>query len=168
MPNFDCFLTNAYPELQVPGTGDVAFGSFHLNQPTWLQCIDPTAHGGELSIGAGPCMQSYFVQQYRHTADQQITQDDFCFTLPSAQVGVTVLQNLCRRQEEMEMQRWRRVKPSKKVFTRTGLTGYLYENDKYDLCLDSSEIGTKGLKVMRCDMEAVQQRFMFQYYAPGG
>ena len=113
-------------------------------------------------------MQSYFVQQYRHTRHEQIMQDDFCFTLPEAQVGVTVITTLCRKPGEMDMQRWRKVKPSKKIFTKTGLTGYLYKNDKYDLCLDSSEIKTKGLKVMRCDMEAEQQRFIFQYHAPLG
>ena len=119
--DFNWFLSNVYPELQVPGTGDVAFGSFHLNQPSWLTCIDPIAHGGELTIGAGPCMQSYFVQQYRHTKEGQITQDDFCFTLPEPQVGVTVLQNLCRKEGERELQTWRKVKPSKKVQSRTGL-----------------------------------------------
>ena len=166
--NFDWFLANVYPELQVPGLGDIAFGTFHLNQPSWLTCIDPTAHGGELTIGAGPCMQSYFVQQYRHTRQEQIMQDDFCFTLPEAQVGVTIITDLCRKTGEMDMQRWRKVKPSKKIFHKRGLTGYLYKNDKYDLCLDSSEIKTKGLKVMRCDLEAEQQRLMFQYHAPLG
>jgi len=166
--NFDWFLSNVYPELQVPGLGDLAFGSFHLGQPTWLTCIDPTAHGGDLTVGAGPCLQSYFVQQYRHTQDAQITQDDFCFTLPQPQVGVTIMQDLCRKDGEMDMQKWRRVKPSKKVRERTGLMGYLYKNDKYDLCLDSSEVKTKGLMAMRCNMETQHQRFIFQYYAPGG
>ena len=164
--NFEWFLSDVYPELQVPGEGDLAFGSLHLNQPSWLTCIDPIAHGGELTIGAGPCMQSYFIQQYRHTKDEQIRQDDFCFTLTEPQVGVIIMQELCKASGKENLQKWKKVKPSKKVFKKTGLTGYLYKNDKYDLCLDSSEIRSKGLKVMRCDTESADQRFMFQYNAP--
>ena len=45
--------------------------TLHINDHSWLTCIDPTRARGELSVGAGPCMQTYHAQQWRHT--RQVT-----------------------------------------------------------------------------------------------
>jgi hypothetical protein len=66
-----------------------------------------------------------------------------------------------------ELQRWKRIYPGKKIAEKTGLRGFLFKNEKYDLCLDGEEISmNKGLLVRRCDFQSVHQRFMIQYNAP--
>ena len=65
--------------------------------------------------------------------------------------------DLC--QAESALQAWRLVKPAK----RTGLQGYLIKSDRFDLCVDGSELAEKGLVGRRCDIRLQQQRFMFQY-----
>ena len=98
---------------------------------------------------------------------ERLQQDDFCVSLSQVSVGAVVLQDLCGRGEDkMELQGWRRVRPGRKVQERTKLRGQLYRNIKYDLCLDYSELHSKGLKVLRCDMESPYQRFQFQYFIP--
>ena len=138
--------------------------TFHINERQWLSCVDPTRSPGELTIGAGPCMQTYHAQQWRHTGQGRIQQDDFCMTLMSLSVGSPVIQNLCGQQEDkLDIQGFKKVIPSKKVRDRTGLRGVLYRNIKHDLCLDTSQIGDQGLRVLRCDMESPSQRFTFQF-----
>ena len=45
--------------------------TLHISDHSWLTCIDPTRARGELSVGAGPCMQTHHAQQWRHT--RQVT-----------------------------------------------------------------------------------------------
>jgi len=165
--SFQWYLDNVYPELQLPGNGDASFGTLHVNSDSWLSCVDPTRVHGELSIGAGPCMQTYHPQNWRHTKQGRIQQDDFCMTLSSVKSGAQIVQNLCGRgNDKLDIQTWRKLKPGKKVFEKTGLRGNMYRNPEFDLCLDASEINTKGLLAFRCNVENRHQRFQFQYNSP--
>ena len=47
--------------------------TLHISDHSWLTCIDPTRARGELSVGAGPCMQTYHAQQWRHTRQVTLT-----------------------------------------------------------------------------------------------
>ena len=72
-----------------------------------------------------------------------------------------------RGEDKLDLQGWRRVRPGRKVRERTNsLPGQLYRNIKHDLCLDYSELHSKGMKVLRCDMDSPYQRFQFQYFTP--
>ena len=140
--------------------------TLHISLNNWLTCVDPTSHPADLSVGGGPCLQSQHTQHWRHTAGGRLQQDDFCLSLSEVAVGAVVVQDLCGRGEDkLVLQGWKRVRPSKKVVERTNLQGQIYRNIKYDLCLDYSELHSKGMKVLRCDMESPYQRFQFQYYA---
>ena len=87
-------------------------------------------------------------------------------SLSQVSVGAAVTQDLCgKKEDKLDLQGWRRVKPSRKVVERTNLPGQLYRNIKHDLCLDYSELHSKGMKVLRCDMDSPYQRFQFQYHA---
>ena len=163
--DFSWFLANVYPELQVPGEGDQAFGSVHLGGEPWTRCLDPAAHPGERSVGAAPCLQSHHVQQYRHTKGGHLRQDDFCLTAVEVQVGALVEQRLCREGEER--QGWERVVPGAKVRRRTELGGFLYRLVGREVCLDTGDMLGRGLRVMRCTMGAAEQRLRMTYHAPG-
>ena len=141
--------------------------TLHISLNNWLTCVDPTNHPGELSLGGGPCLQSQHTQHWRHTAGGRLQQDDFCMSLSEVSVGAVVLQQLCGRGEDkLDLQGWRRVRPGRKVRERTNsLPGQLYRNIKHDLCLDYSELHSKGMKVLRCDIDSPFQRFQFQYSA---
>ena len=39
----------------------------------------------------------------------------------------------------------------------------MLKNKKFDICMDSSETGEKGLIGMRCDYNQMYQRFLFQF-----
>ena len=65
-----------------------------------------------------------------------------------------------------EFQRWKKIYPGKKIKEKTGLAGFLFKNEKYDLCLDGEGVSlNKGFVVKRCDAESVHQRFFIQYNA---
>ena len=120
-------------------------------------------------MGAGPCLQSHHAQQWRHTPQDTIRQDDFCLTTEAAEVGAPVLQSLCGQGDSgLGSQTWRRLTPSDKVRRRTGLRGYLLQSDLSDqgLCLDHRDIMGAGLQVRDCDQESPHQRFQFQYNSP--
>ena len=119
-------------------------------------------------MGAGPCMQSYHAQQWRHTQQGRIRQDDFCLTLTGPEQGAPVIQNLCGRGEDgLESQVWRRMIPTRSVRQRTRLRGSLLRSGEHqDLCLDHTDIQGAGLRVGRCDQESPHQRFVFQYHSP--
>ena len=123
---------------------------------------------GELSVGAGPCMQSYHAQQWRHTPQGRIRQDDFCLTMSEPEAGAPVIQNLCGQGESgLQSQGWRRLRPSKAVRERTGLRGsQLRSEGSQGLCLDHRDIMGEGLQVRACDQESPHQRFVFQYNSP--
>ena len=88
-------------------------------------------------------------------------------SLSQVSVGAAVTQDLCgKKEDKLDLQGWRRVKPGRKVVERTNLPGQLYRNIKHDLCLDYSELHSKGMKVLRCDMDSPYQRFQFQYFTP--
>ena len=79
-----------------------------------------------------------------------------------------MLTDMCKRPglAGVELQQWDRVVPDRRVKERTGLTGSMYKNVKFDLCLDLSKVKTRGLIVMRCDTDSAEQRMRFSYNAP--
>ena len=87
-------------------------------------------------------------------------------TLLEFTTGVAGAEDLCRRLQAAESQLGHQP-PNPAQDGSTGcMAPKLYRNIKYDLCLDYSELHSKGLKVLRCDMESPYQRFQFQYFIP--
>jgi len=167
--SFDWYLRTVYPQLQIPKPGDLSFGNIHVfAEGHWAFCLDGTTNHGELSMGYAPCLQSFHIQQFRHSQQEQIVQDDFCLTLSHGEPGATVESWLCSKQgeEKQSYQVWRRILPGKKVNDKTGLGGSLYKNVKYDLCLDVHKVKEGNLVAEKCDVESKSQRFRFSYNAP--
>ena len=53
------------------------------------------------------------------------------------------------------------------VREQTGLSGFLYRVVGQELCLDTGDMGGRGLRVMRCTTGEGDQRMRMQYHAPG-
>ena len=91
--SFDWYLSNVYPELQVPREDDLSFGQIHFftQEGSIPRCLDGVASGREGVIGGNSCFQTYPQQQFRMSAEGLILQDDFCLELTEIKPGAQVL-----------------------------------------------------------------------------
>ena len=90
--SFDWYLSNVYPELQVPARDDLSFGQIHFftREGSIPRCLDGVASGREGVVGGNACFQTYPQQQFRMSAEGLILQDDFCLALTEVKPGAQV------------------------------------------------------------------------------
>ena len=114
--NFDWYLSNVYPEMQLPRQDDLSFGQIHYFTQGTAKCLDGVgeadvcfqffksfitslhcftpALGREGVIGGNSCLQTYPPQQFRMSSEGLILQDDFCLALTEIKPGAQVSSQL--------------------------------------------------------------------------
>ncbi|XP_041352689.1 polypeptide N-acetylgalactosaminyltransferase 2-like [Gigantopelta aegis] len=141
---FKWFLENVYPELKVPDTQDVAFGSIQQEEG----CIDTLGHFQDGTLGIYPCHNAGGNQEFSLTKTGAIKHIDLCVTLTGTTPGVVV--KLFQCQPDNNLQQWDRVDGDTMLKSRT-----------FDLCIDSVEVQERGLIANPCNTETPSQRWAF-------
>ncbi|XP_046559362.1 polypeptide N-acetylgalactosaminyltransferase 2-like [Haliotis rubra] len=141
---FKWFLENVYPELKVPDTQDVAFGSMQQSG----QCIDTMGHFADGTLGIYPCHNAGGNQEFSLTKDGSIKHLDLCITLTGDAPESVVKLYQC--QSDNILQVWDRTE---------GET--MLKHRSHNLCLDSQVVQTKGLTANICNPDSTSQKWSF-------
>lgn len=141
---FKWYLENVYPELKVPGGGDLAFGSISQDN----MCVDTLGHFADGTLGIFPCHHAGGNQEFSMSKDGQIRHLDLCVTLVGTVPGTPI--KLFQCQEGRTVQYWDRIHDST-----------MLQHQQTKLCLDSQEAQTKGLIVNQCDTMSRTQKWKF-------
>ncbi|XP_012939723.1 polypeptide N-acetylgalactosaminyltransferase 2 [Aplysia californica] len=137
---FKWFLENVYPELKVPNSQDVAFGSIRQDS----QCMDTMGHFADGTLGLYQCHNAGGNQEFSLSKEGQIKHLDLCLTLVGTKPGSVVKLFQCRHNNNLQ------------VFSQTGSKDQL-KHAKSNLCLDSSEWKTQGILANRCNGSPAQK-----------
>lgn len=141
---FKWFLENVYPELKVPGGGDLAFGSISQDN----MCVDTLGHFADGTLGIFPCHFAGGNQEFSMSKDGQIRHLDLCVTLIGSESGTPI--KLFQCQEGLNTQLWKRTHDDT-----------MLQHQQSRLCLDSQQAQVKGLIVNRCDTMTRTQNWKF-------
>ena len=141
---FKWFLENVYPELKVPGGGDLAFGSISQDN----MCVDTLGHFADGTLGIFPCHFAGGNQEFSMSKDGQIRHLDLCVTLIGSESGTPI--KLFQCQEGLKTQLWKRTHDDT-----------MLQHQQSRLCLDSQQAQVKGLVVIRCDTNTRTQKWKF-------
>ncbi|CAG2187444.1 polypeptide N-acetylgalactosaminyltransferase-like [Mytilus edulis] len=142
---FKWYLENVYPELKVPGGGDLAFGSISQDK----MCVDTLGHFADGTLGIFPCHFAGGNQEFSMSKDGQIRHLDLCVTVVGTDPGTPI--KLFQCQEGRTIQFWKRSHDDT-----------MLEHIETKLCLDSQEVQTKGLVLNPCNSRSMTQQWKFQ------
>ncbi|RUS91431.1 hypothetical protein EGW08_000755 [Elysia chlorotica] len=143
---FKWFLENVYPELKVPSSQDVAFGSVKQGR----QCMDTMGHFADGNLGLFPCHNAGGNQEFTLTKQGQIKHLDLCLTLGATRPGTVVKLFQCKTGNDLQL------------FIQTPNKDQL-RHAKHDLCLDSALADSTGLVANRCDRNTPTQKWQFTF-----
>ncbi|XP_076464245.1 polypeptide N-acetylgalactosaminyltransferase-like isoform X2 [Babylonia areolata] len=141
---FKWFLENVYPELKVPSTQAVAFGSIRQDD----QCMDTMGHFADGYLGLYPCHHGGGNQEFSLTKDGSIQHLDLCITATGTESGTQLKLFQCR--SDNQLQRWIQIE---------GKT--MLKHKDFDLCIDSLNAQSHGLTVANCDLHSLTQKWTF-------
>nr|CAB3248244.1 polypeptide N-acetylgalactosaminyltransferase 2 [Phallusia mammillata] len=136
---FKWYLTNVYPELRVPSSDLVAFGSIKQNGGS---CMDTLGHIHDGTVGVYECHEAGGNQEFSLTKEQQLRHQELCL---SAGDGVREGSVIRLRQCD----------------TNDPLQRFLHANnqlrlDSSNFCIDSRSTHDQGLILSRCNHGASQ------------
>ncbi|KAG8239446.1 hypothetical protein J437_LFUL019181 [Ladona fulva] len=140
---FKWYLDNVYPELRVPDSMDVAFGSIQQG----LMCMDTMGHIVDGTLGLYTCHNSGGNQEWAFTQDGLIKHHDMCLTLMKNQPGTSLRLRLCNNSPN---QKWQHIENNS-----------MLKHATYDWCIDSRHEKTSGLTVEKCDINSLTQKWKF-------
>ncbi|XP_065342596.1 polypeptide N-acetylgalactosaminyltransferase 2 [Cloeon dipterum] len=140
---FKWYLEHVYPELTVPDSMDIAFGSVQQG----FMCLDTMGHLLDGTVGLFTCHDSGGNQEWAFTQNGLIKHHDLCVTLVQAEPGSSLRLRPCTNSS---LQKWH--KPSDRGMLR---------HASYNLCIDSRSVRSQGLTVKSCDHDAQSQRWKF-------
>ncbi|XP_046387498.1 polypeptide N-acetylgalactosaminyltransferase 2 [Ischnura elegans] len=140
---FKWYLDNVYPELKVPDSMDVAFGSIQQG----LMCMDTMGHIVDGTLGLYTCHNSGGNQEWAFTQDGLIKHHDMCLTLMKNQPGTSLRLRLC---SNSSTQKWQHIENNS-----------MLKHAAYDWCVDSRHEKTSGLTVEKCDSNSLTQKWKF-------
>lgn len=155
---FKWYLENVYPELKVPGGGDLAFGSITQDNT----CVDTLGHFADGTLGVFPCHFAGGNQEFSMSKDGQIRHLDLCLTVGASEHGTPIKLFQCQeghanqkknkklRRQLSALQLWKRI---------NGDTMLQHVQSK--LCLDSVLANTVGLVVNPCNTRSMTQKWKF-------
>uniref|UniRef100_A0A0K2TVM8 Polypeptide N-acetylgalactosaminyltransferase n=1 Tax=Lepeophtheirus salmonis TaxID=72036 RepID=A0A0K2TVM8_LEPSM len=156
--SFQWYLENIYPNMPIPNFGDIGFGSiFSRSDPYWLNCVDTISPGDEGVLGVHTCIRSYSPQNFHYNKDRQINRNDFCWTIQKGTDNIKPI--YCDSQNQF--QKWTPIYPNK---SSKVTAGYSFFNNETDKCIEVSS--EKKLIGAACDLENLNQRFMFEMNSP--
>jgi polypeptide N-acetylgalactosaminyltransferase len=141
---FKWFLENVYPELKIPSSQDVAFGSIKQES----QCMDTMGNFADGTLGLYTCHNSGGNQEFSLTKDGQIKHLDLCLTLGDVKPGSVVKLFQCNSANILQK------------FSQTANKDQL-KHSKHDICLDSVQWQTLGIIVKKCDKFVSSQKWIF-------
>lgn len=140
---FKWYLEHVYPELRVPDSQDMAFGSIQQKG----QCIDTLGHSMNGIIGLYSCHNAGGNQEWAMTKEGFIKHSDMCLTLTEPEEGKSIKLRLC---QNLPSQKWIRL-----------VGDSIIKHKDYDLCVDTRNERNKGLTAEKCDKASLTQRFKF-------
>lgn len=143
---FKWFLENVYPELKVPSSQAIAFGSIQQDD----QCVDTLGHFADGHLGMYLCHNAGGNQEFSMTKEGSLQHLDLCITATGNTAGSVLKLYQCR--PDNYLQKWNQVEVN-------GASRLKLKT--HDLCIDSAMVRERGLIINFCDVSSQTQHWAF-------